>query len=135
MQSNILDDVVAYVFSGAHGDKNVHNAVTNKLKGLGARINARLGKEVTHIIFQRKHNATPEEVAAEDGELRTLFEKANKVGPQTPAAACSQHQCQSAGTLKLIPSVLAVRTASARGYPVVGAKLYAERQESYGNEY
>jgi hypothetical protein len=78
MQSDILDDVVGHVWPG--GDRNVHNAVTKKLKDLGARISARIGKEVTHIIFQRKHNATAEEVAAEDEQLRALFEKANKVG-------------------------------------------------------
>jgi hypothetical protein len=50
------------------------------LEGLGAKIASRLGKEVTHVVFQRQRNASKQEQLAEDSELRNLFEKTAKVG-------------------------------------------------------
>ena len=53
--------------------------LAQKLEGLGAKVATRLGKEVTHIVFQRQRNAEKQEQEAEDVELRGLFDKAAKV--------------------------------------------------------
>jgi len=62
------------------GPVDTKQVLTRKLEGLGAKIAARLGKEVTHVVFQRQRNADQQEQQAEDSELRTLFDKTAKVG-------------------------------------------------------
>lgn len=70
---DILDGVVAYVYGDAAG------GVSTKLRQLGASIAARLSKDVSHVVFHRSLEPTPEARVAEDAELRALFEKGNKV--------------------------------------------------------
>ena len=53
--------------------------LARKLEGMGARVVTRLGKEVTHIVFQRQRSADKEEQDADDVELRSLYDKAAKV--------------------------------------------------------
>lgn len=53
--------------------------LAEKLESLGARVATRLGKEVTHIIFQRQRSADAQEQEAEDSELQLLYDKAAKV--------------------------------------------------------
>jgi hypothetical protein len=54
-------------------------ALVSKLRELGAKPAARLSKEVTHIIFRRKLNATVPERLAEDSELKDLHDRVFKV--------------------------------------------------------
>ena len=61
------------------GPVDTKQVLARKLEGLGARIAARLGKEVTHVVFQRQRNADRQEQQAEDWELRSLFERSAKV--------------------------------------------------------
>ena len=70
---DILDGVVAFVCGDAAG------GVATKLRQLGASIAARLSKDVTHVVFHRSLEPSPEAREAEDAELRALFEKGNKV--------------------------------------------------------
>ena len=53
--------------------------LTQKLEKLGARVAARLGKEITHIIFQRQRGSDKQEQDLEDIELRSLHDRAAKV--------------------------------------------------------
>lgn len=74
-----LSDVVALVISKPLGPVDTKAAITEKLLGLGARVASRLGKEVTHIIFQRLRSADPQELLAEESELRAVYDKVSKV--------------------------------------------------------
>ena len=82
-ECDILDGVVAYVYGDGLG------GVSTKLRQLGAQIASRLSKDVSHVVFHRSLEPTAEARAAEDAELRALFEKGNKVcfvlgGAQAP---------------------------------------------------
>lgn len=77
--AEILDGVIAYVYARSCGHTNLQAAVVAKLKDLGARVSTRLSKEVTHVIFQRQHHPSIDQKAAEDVELRSVYEKASKV--------------------------------------------------------
>lgn len=74
-----LEDVVAVVVSRPLGPANTKQAISQKLESLGARVATRLGKEVTHIIFQRQRNVDQQDQLAEDSELRGLYDKTAKV--------------------------------------------------------
>lgn len=76
MASTALSGVVAYV---ACDQVEQRLALVSRLRGLGAQIAPRMGREVSHIIFPRLAGLTAEQKTLEDGELRTLFDKARKV--------------------------------------------------------
>ena len=75
----LLEGVVALVCNRVDGDLHSHSAITSKLRQLGAKTTTRFGRDVTHVIFQRKLDATAVEKAAEDAELRTVYERMAKV--------------------------------------------------------
>lgn len=78
-EDSVLSKCCVYVWQRVDGDAHLHQAVLAKLKGLGARVAARLSKDVTHIIFQRKLQATLAERTAEDADLRSIYDKVAKV--------------------------------------------------------
>jgi hypothetical protein len=53
-----LEGVVALVSCRADGYLDPTPSIHAKLRGMGARVAARLGKDVTHIIFNRRLNPT-----------------------------------------------------------------------------
>lgn len=71
-----LAGVVAYV-SCSHNEQRL--ALVSRLKGLGAQIASRVGKEVSHVVFSRTGGLTAEQKVLEDAELRMLFDRARKV--------------------------------------------------------
>lgn len=81
MPPGCLGSVVAFVHSRVDGDARVHDAVVAKLRALGARPVARISKEVTHVIFQRKLHPTQQERAAECADLRGIHDRVAKVTP------------------------------------------------------
>eukprot|EP00959_Pyramimonas_sp_CCMP1952_P288392 6030739-Pyramimonas_sp.AAC.1 len=68
--SNALEDVVAFVHVINAGGYNASIAFGNILAKHGAKLLNKLTKEVTHIIFK-----------GPDDELRTLYERAERVAP------------------------------------------------------
>ena len=74
-----LEGVVAFVLSHAAGALDDKAALTQKLESLGARIAARFSREVSHVVFRRKAQATPAEKEEEECDLRSLFTRAAKV--------------------------------------------------------
>lgn len=42
----------------------------------------RLGKDVTHILYERRHSQRPKDKAADEAELLELYKKLDKVGAQ-----------------------------------------------------
>lgn len=74
-----LQDVTALVISRPLGPVDTKQAISLKLEDLGARVTSRLGKEVTHIIFQRLRSSSPQEQLIEESELRNLYERVAKV--------------------------------------------------------
>jgi hypothetical protein len=78
-----LAGCVAYV---ACNDANQRLALVSRLRGLGAQVAARLGREVSHCVFVRAAVPTAEQKTQEDAELRSLFDRARKVGAGAGAA-------------------------------------------------
>lgn len=79
-QKGFLSGVVAYVVCCiAKGSIDDKQALTNKLIKLGASVNNRFTKDITHIIFRRNASASTREKDVEDEELRGLFARAEKV--------------------------------------------------------
>lgn len=72
---------MALVVSQPLGPVDSRAAISAKLELLGARIAHRLGKHVTHVVFQRVRNSTPQERQAEESEIRNLYDKLAKVVP------------------------------------------------------
>lgn len=58
---------------------HAHSAITSKLRQLGAKAAARFGRDVTHVIFQRKLQPSVLEKAAEEAELRSVYDRMAKV--------------------------------------------------------
>lgn len=75
--SDVLSDVIAYVCCSS--DSCTQAALIAKLKHLGAKHAARISKEVTHVVFQRRANPAREEQLAEDAEVRLVYDKVAKV--------------------------------------------------------
>ena len=80
-RSNLLEGVVAVIYSCQHsGPVDIRVALKFKLESIGARVCQRLGKDTTHIVFQRQHQGSDEDKQAEALALLDLYEKAGKVG-------------------------------------------------------
>lgn len=74
----MLHDVTAFVCCRA--DDAAQRVLTSQLKALGAKVSLRIGKDVTHIIYQRKLDAQPgKERVALEAELRSVYDKVAKV--------------------------------------------------------
>lgn len=79
-KAGILSDVVALVVCcTAQGSVDDKKALTRKLESLGAVVNARFGKGVTHVVFRRSPHAPSGQKQNDDEELRGLCAKAEKV--------------------------------------------------------
>ena len=77
--AGFLSDVVALVHCCAPNDSFTSDALHSKLRQLGARTASRINKDVTHVIFQRKLHPSAQERAAEDADLRAIYERVPKV--------------------------------------------------------
>ncbi|BDA45519.1 probable microcephalin at C-terminar half [Coccomyxa sp. Obi] len=78
-KAGILSDVVALVVCTAQGSVDDKKALTRKLESLGAVVNARFGKGVTHVVCRRSiPHASPGQKQNDDEELRGLYAKAEK---------------------------------------------------------
>ena len=74
-----LEGVVVFILSHAAGALDDKAALTQKLETQSARVAARFSREVSHVVFRRKAQATAAEKEAEDNDLRSLFTRAAKV--------------------------------------------------------
>eukprot|EP00798_Chlamydomonas_sp_ICE-L_P009913 gene9913-7780_t len=78
-EGTILAGVTAFLVKWrADGDLNFYGPLSTKLAQLGARLVTRLGKDVTHIIFQKIAMPNLSQKAAEEEKLRELHEKIAK---------------------------------------------------------
>ena len=75
---SVLEEVVAWVLA-ADPVHNAKAAIQERLAQHGARVAARLGREVTHVICERRHSQRPKDKAADEAELLELFKKLDKV--------------------------------------------------------
>jgi hypothetical protein len=73
--SSLLLDVVACIM----GVTNAKSAIQARISQYGGRVVARLGKEVSHVIWERRHSKRPSDKAADEAELLQLFLKLEKV--------------------------------------------------------
>jgi glutamate/tyrosine decarboxylase-like PLP-dependent enzyme len=80
-----LDGVVAFMCARPDGNTYVQEALLEQLRALGARVAARLGRDVTHVVFQPRLCPSAEEKKAEDTELRAVYERIDKARAR-PAA-------------------------------------------------
>ncbi|GLC47838.1 hypothetical protein PLESTB_000031100 [Pleodorina starrii] len=76
-----LESCCVHVWQRVDGDVHAHDAVTAKLKQLGCKVAARLNKDITHVIFQRKFNSTAAERKTEDEDLRKIYSRLPKDPP------------------------------------------------------
>ena len=67
-----LQGVRAYLSGRAEAKR----AISTKLQDLGAKVCTRLGKEVTHVIFQKSQT---EEKHAQEAELLRLYDRLAQV--------------------------------------------------------
>lgn len=74
----ILEDVVALV-QCTDAVANAKAAITARIEKNGGRVAARLGKEVSHIVWERRRSRRPSDKAADEAELMELFRKLEKV--------------------------------------------------------
>ncbi|PNH08975.1 hypothetical protein TSOC_004449 [Tetrabaena socialis] len=72
---SILSGCCIFIWQRIDHDAYAHSALVAKVKALGAKPAARLSKEVTHVIFQRKLQSNLQERKAEDTDLRSLYGK------------------------------------------------------------
>lgn len=99
----VLEDVVACIL----GVSNAKAAITARIDKHGGRVAARLGKDVSHIVWERRHSRRPSDKAADEAELLELFHKLEKVGSAAPLAdvqslgTTSSHQPATAACAEL----------------------------------
>jgi hypothetical protein len=108
-----LAGCVAFV---ACNDSNQRLALVSRLRTLGAQIAARLGREVSHVVFSRAAGPTPEQKTQEDADLRTLFDRARKVGRSGRLA----HSSRCAGCAAAPLAVVVRWRPSWRPFPSAG---------------
>lgn len=77
--ASCLQDVVALVHCPPDVATNAKAAITARIEKHGGRAVARLGREVSHIIWERRHSRRPSDKAADEAELLELFRKLEKV--------------------------------------------------------
>lgn len=79
MADRPLTGVVALVSFRADSTFNFKHSISTKLTDLGAKVTKRFGKDVTHIVFQKRLQPNTEQLIAERADLRALHDKALKV--------------------------------------------------------
>ena len=78
---DILEGVVAFIqCCQPSGPVDARVVLRQKLESLGARICHRLGKDTTHVVFQKRHQGSDDDRQSEATLLLELYERANKVG-------------------------------------------------------
>ena len=88
--SGILVDVVALIRAG----DPVHTAkpaLTSRLLANGAKVVQRLGREVTHIIYERRHSQRPRDKTADEAELLELYKRLDKARRAAALHGVLQH--------------------------------------------
>lgn len=71
--ASLLKGCTVYVWALDGGDVMTYGGLTAKVKGFGGKVVSRLTKEVTHIIFHRKHSPLPRERLQEDDAIRHFY--------------------------------------------------------------
>lgn len=79
MAEKPLTGVVALVSFRTDSAFNFKQTISTKLTNLGAKVTKRFGKDVTHIVFQKRLQPSPEQLVAERADLRALHDRASKV--------------------------------------------------------
>lgn len=59
---------------------NAKGALTARIESHGGRVATRLGKEVSHVVWERSRSRRPSDKAADEQQLLELFHKLEKVG-------------------------------------------------------
>ena len=72
--NNILQDVIALIVC-SDPIHNAKGAISTRLQTHGARIVPRLGKDVTHIIFERRRSQRACDKRNEDETVAELYRK------------------------------------------------------------
>ena len=72
-----MTGVVAWV-TGSQA--NAKAAITERVQKHGGRVATRLGKEVTHVVWERRSGRRPSDKAADEAELLDLYRRLEKVG-------------------------------------------------------
>lgn len=75
---SVLEDVVALVCC-ADAVRNARQAIQARLREHGARVVQRLSKDVSHVVFERKHVPPSAKRAEPDADLLELYTKLDKV--------------------------------------------------------
>jgi hypothetical protein len=118
--------VLIVSYASALNDKA---ALTLKLESLGARVAARFSKEVSHVVFRRRPQASPAEREEEDCDLRSLYQRAAKVALCTKVTLPSSYSSSCA----LMGLCLAVwRRASSVRAASLGGGLHQPAAEGPG---
>ena len=78
MADKPLTGVVALVNFRTDSTFNFKQSISTKLTNLGAKVTKRFGREVTHIVFQKRLQPNTEQLIAERADLRALHDKASK---------------------------------------------------------
>lgn len=76
----VLRDAVVLVL---HSDA-VHNAkeaIKSRVQANGGRVALRLGKDVTHVVFERRRSQRPADKQAEQAAILDLYHRLDKVRP------------------------------------------------------
>jgi len=79
MACHALDGVVALISCRADGYLDPTPSIHAKLRSMGARVATRLGKDVTHVIFNRRLNPSAQERNLEDADLRMLYDRIGRM--------------------------------------------------------
>ena len=78
--THIQEGVVAFLqCCQTSGPVDAKVVLKHKLESLGARVCQRLGRDTTHVVFQKHHQASTEERQAETALLTELYDRADKV--------------------------------------------------------
>ncbi|KFM25523.1 PAB-dependent poly(A)-specific ribonuclease subunit 2 [Auxenochlorella protothecoides] len=75
---SVLEDVVALVCC-ADAVRNARQAIQARLREHGARVVQRLSKDVSHVVFERKHVPPSAKRAEPDADLLELYTKLDKL--------------------------------------------------------
>ena len=98
-----LDDVVALIHCPPDPVANARAAIAARIEKHGGKVAARLSKDTSHIIWERRHSRRPSEKAADEADLLELFRKLEKVGAglvgRDAVCARSPRQPPTAGSL------------------------------------
>ena len=79
MADKPLAGVVAFFSFRADETLSFKKTFLNNLTNIGARVTQRFGKDVTHVVVQKRFKPSPEQQVAEIADLRALHDKAAKV--------------------------------------------------------